>query len=1494
MSFSEDDLSVKVAVRIRPQIAREVIDGCRICTNVTPGEPQVTLGSDKSFTYDFVFDTHENQQTVYENCASSLVAGALQGYNATVLAYGQTGSGKTYTMGTGFDLENIDDTDPTAIGIIPRAIHQLFDGIQSIKQQSLDVGDPSPHFAVTAQFLELYNEEIIDLFDTANDYSIAKNKSSIRIHEDMQHNIYVTGVSWKPINSASEALSNLRQGALSRTTAATAMNSQSSRSHAVFTINIQQKRFVKHEDEGTESTLEDCGTNSTGNQNPGEFETLTAKFHFVDLAGSERLKRTGATGDRAKEGISINCGLLALGNVISALGDRSRKALHVPYRDSKLTRLLQDSLGGNSRTVMIACVSPSDRDFMETLNTLKYANRARNIQNKVVINQDKSSRTIQLLRLEIQQLQLEIMEYKQGKRTVNENGEECVNDTYLENTMLQTELTNMRTRIKAMQETIDVLITKNTQLLAEKATGVWLNTDAGIESNMTDVIQGYLKEIEELRAKLLESEHMCGQLRKNTSAIKTHHANFPSEEYSSKELIAKAKQELENEKQTLQRLISVKSQETESEPSVSDDSEDNSSDDENERASVDSQYSQELANLTSEINLKQKLIEELELSQRRLANLRQHYEDKLQQLQTKIKLTQDERDTVLSSLGNNNNNPSEKVKKVKDDYERRLGTMQKELKSLQSAKKEHAKLLRDQSQYENQVRTLKYEVNDMKRTKVKLMNKIKEETTRHHEAEMKKAKEIAQLRKESRRAEIRMRNLESKSRVRDAVLKRKQEEVTALRRAARVINNNRKGAVGSQANRKNSKQTWINLEKNISALTLNKQTLYSLEKNMERLLQERKKLHSDLDFKLKKLAEAQVQQPRDSNLHRDFEDEIEAIRANLDYVDESIKELQENILQIEDSKTVTESLELNGHVNNLPDAIYVLDKLFQMSLHNSCLAAQRDINVKELETKMQQLEKENEIQRQLIEHMLSSRERINEMPTSMTTSSDRDMRSVVSSSSSSRSTSPSDMASSTHSKNDIGTSKHRRRPAQAQELLYASKNVDQQRVPLVRVPSASSFLRPDKFKPSPVMGRKQIERQESVSPRPIRRGTFIISPNTNLLGKPGSMDRLNKSPPNSPPAYRRAISRDENVFSRLTSSTTQPIEQQRSKGVIQPYQGKTSLKTPLVCTHITEGHSRAVLAVYATDDMLFSASKDKTVKIWDLNSGKEIQTLAGHPNSVVAIKYDEYAQLVFSVTSSYVRVWDMRLSKCIKTLSSSGIVNNGSVMSSQIPVGEILLNDIALNNYGRTLYMASGDKVKIWDMRKFTVRGKLSSGHTAAVMCLTVGRFDNKDIIVTGSKDHYIKMFEVDEEAVGTYNPTVNLEPPHYDGIQTLAIHNEILFSGSRDYAIKKWDLDKQELVTSINNAHKDWICGLAVVPDHPILLSVCRSGSLKMWSESTCSLLGEMKAHDSPINAIATNSTHVFTAAHRGEVKMWRVAQNISFPSAMTMSTGRIFNLDM
>ncbi|KAJ1421145.1 P-loop containing nucleoside triphosphate hydrolase [Sesbania bispinosa] len=191
----------------------------------------------------------------------------------------------------------------------------------------------------------------------------------------------------------------LEQGSLSRATGSTNMNSQSSRSHAIFTITLEQMRKLHSVSPSNDSSDEDMGE-----------EYLSAKLHLVDLAGSERAKRTGSDGLRLKEGIHINKGLLALGNVISALGDEKKRkeGLHVPYRDSKLTRLLQDSLGGNSKTVMIACISPADVNAEETLNTLKYANRARNIQNKPVANRDLISNEMQQMRQQLKYLQAEL------------------------------------------------------------------------------------------------------------------------------------------------------------------------------------------------------------------------------------------------------------------------------------------------------------------------------------------------------------------------------------------------------------------------------------------------------------------------------------------------------------------------------------------------------------------------------------------------------------------------------------------------------------------------------------------------------------------------------------------------------------------------------------------------------------------------------------------------------------------------------------------------------------------------------------------------------------------------------------------------------------------------------------------------------------------------------------------------------------------------------
>ncbi|XP_056308731.1 kinesin-like protein KIF21A, partial [Danio aesculapii] len=181
---------------VRPQLAKEKIEGCHICTLVTPGEPQVILGKDKAFTFDYVFDMDSQQDSLYGNCTEKLIEGCFEGYNATIFAYGQTGSGKTYTMGTGFDV-NITDEE---LGIIPRAVSHLFRGIEERRQAATEQGRPVPEFKINAQFLELYNEEVLDLFDSTREVK----KSNIKIHEDANGGIYTVGVTTRTVSSEAE------------------------------------------------------------------------------------------------------------------------------------------------------------------------------------------------------------------------------------------------------------------------------------------------------------------------------------------------------------------------------------------------------------------------------------------------------------------------------------------------------------------------------------------------------------------------------------------------------------------------------------------------------------------------------------------------------------------------------------------------------------------------------------------------------------------------------------------------------------------------------------------------------------------------------------------------------------------------------------------------------------------------------------------------------------------------------------------------------------------------------------------------------------------------------------------------------------------------------------------------------------------------------------------------------------------------------------------
>ncbi|EXB54181.1 Chromosome-associated kinesin KIF4A [Morus notabilis] len=392
---TSENCSVKVAVHVRPLIGDERLQGCKECVSVTPGKPQVQIGT-HSFTFDHVYGSGGAPSTaMFEECIAPLVEGLFQGYNGTVLAYGQTGSGKTYTMGTG-------SKDGSQTGLIPQVMNALFSKIETLKNQT--------EFQLHVSFIEILKEEVRDLLDSVSLNKVengnghagrvtVSGRQPIQIRETSNGAITLAGSTEIFVRTLQEMSTCLEQGSLSRATGSTNMNNQSSRSHAIFTITLEQMRKIHSVFPGNDTPDEDMGE-----------EYFCAKLHLVDLAGSERAKRTGSDGVRLKEGIHINKGLLALGNVISALGDEKKRkeGVHVPYRDSKLTRLLQDSLGGNSKTVMIACISPADINAEETLNTLKYANRARNIQNKPVVNRDLISNEMQKMRQQLEFLQAEL------------------------------------------------------------------------------------------------------------------------------------------------------------------------------------------------------------------------------------------------------------------------------------------------------------------------------------------------------------------------------------------------------------------------------------------------------------------------------------------------------------------------------------------------------------------------------------------------------------------------------------------------------------------------------------------------------------------------------------------------------------------------------------------------------------------------------------------------------------------------------------------------------------------------------------------------------------------------------------------------------------------------------------------------------------------------------------------------------------------------------
>ncbi|XP_029352693.1 kinesin-like protein KIF13B isoform X2 [Echeneis naucrates] len=385
---SMNDSNVKVAVRVRPMNRREKdlktkcvveMEGNQTVLhpaiiNINNGDPR---NQPKTFAYDYCFwsmdesekDKFAGQDVVFQCLGESLLDNAFMGYNACIFAYGQTGSGKSYTMMGSAEQP----------GLIPRLCSSLF-------SRTVQEAREGESFTVEVSYMEIYNEKVRDLLDPKG------SRQALRVREHKVLGPYVDGLSRLAVASYKDIESLMSEGNKSRTVAATNMNEESSRSHAVFNI------ILTH-------TLMDLQSGTTGEK--------VSKLSLVDLAGSERAAKTGASGERLKEGSNINKSLSTLGLVISALADQGagkNKSKFVPYRDSVLTWLLKDSLGGNSRTAMVATISPAADNYDETLSTLRYADRAKSIVNHAVVNEDPNARIIRELREEVEKLREQLTE----------------------------------------------------------------------------------------------------------------------------------------------------------------------------------------------------------------------------------------------------------------------------------------------------------------------------------------------------------------------------------------------------------------------------------------------------------------------------------------------------------------------------------------------------------------------------------------------------------------------------------------------------------------------------------------------------------------------------------------------------------------------------------------------------------------------------------------------------------------------------------------------------------------------------------------------------------------------------------------------------------------------------------------------------------------------------------------------------------------------------
>ncbi|XP_053989856.1 chromosome-associated kinesin KIF4A-like [Hylaeus volcanicus] len=792
-----------------------------------------------------------------------MVKHIFQGYNVTILAYGQTGSGKTHSMGT-----NYDETEDC--GVIPRAVNDIFHIISSKEDWS---------FRVTVSFMELYQEQLYDLLTEKQ-----RSQSVVDIRDDGK-NIKVAGVVEKEVENARETLECLMQGSLGRATGATAMNAQSSRSHAIFTLCVHQQ---KKNDPNT---------------------ATTAKFHLVDLAGSERSKKTQATGERFKEGVNINKGLLALGNVISQLGDAGPSS-YVGYRDSKLTRLLQDSLGGNSMTLMIACVSPADYNLDETLSTLRYADRARKIKNKPIINQDPQVLEINRLNKLVQELKLALVGQEIGISCPAEHRELEEKNQYLRN-----KIRDLTEKLHA--NLIEVVVMHERAELAEEAR-------EKIETDMAKI----LKDCKELLDNFDQNVGTYTEHRAQLEAIYMEILNIQNDQKkTSEELIncgisslsSKTFDDDENLKQTSEGETSLENP----------DSLDDIDMKQEEHTLLQVKRNNEVQNINKELAIKESLMSKLLKDSSQIID----YSKEKQEMEQEIRALQAEREELTQAL--QNIQAKNVSSKLAESRRKKVQELEKKIGELRRKVTEQDRIVKMKEKQDQQIKNLSNGMQLLKKTRVQLIRQMRIESDKFAKWKESKEKEVNKLKNQNRKQTNEVTRLKMWHSKQKSVFKRKMEEAYAInKRLKEALDLQKKTAMKREKmNNKSEKiQNWLQQELHILESTVD------AEHTLENLMQDRASLVSMLD---------KIRNGSDAN-----EEKISELTDFIDLRNTQISDLQQKIVESDQENRKHSRWQ---QIHTMDDAKTALKILFKHTAENRRKLCAKEFEYKDLMEKFEEV-----------------------------------------------------------------------------------------------------------------------------------------------------------------------------------------------------------------------------------------------------------------------------------------------------------------------------------------------------------------------------------------------------------------------------------------------------------------------------------------------------------------------------------------------------------